>query len=51
MVCVRANPIHLLEHAELREIRKFHTAARGFREDFNWREKLKKRNEADLDLT
>ena len=43
-------PIHLLEHAELREIRKFHTALRGFREDFNWREKLKKRNEADLDL-
>ncbi len=31
-------PIHILEMAELREARKFHSAARTYREDSKWRE-------------
>ena len=43
-------PIPQLELAELRETRKYHSALRGYREDYNWREKLKTKVEADLDL-
>ena len=43
-------PIHLLELAELREARKFHSAARTYREDSKWREKSQNRIQPDSAL-
>jgi hypothetical protein len=43
-------PIHTLEMAELREARKFHSAARTYREDSKWREKSQNRIQPDSAL-